>query len=70
MTKRDYIELARIFRLARQLLADRPEDMPNMHPLPMIEFIQGQTAKLLARDNPRFNAESFEQACLLPEDKL
>lgn len=53
MTKKNYVAIARIFKEAKKK-AKNPDE---------IEWIQELLADYFRQDNPRFNKQTFDNAC-------
>lgn len=58
MTRKDYIEMGRILRLAQQQQGETPS------PQVALDWLIGEIAQFFQRDNPRFDKVRFLAACL------
>lgn len=61
MTKKDYVEFAKIVRMSKA----RTRYGHDVGGADTIHFFEAELADLFARDNPRFNREQFLKACEL-----
>ncbi len=65
MTRKDYVKLAEIVRVAKT----RQQRHEDMNPVEAIKFFETELADLCARDNPRFDRRRFELACAMEGKK-
>jgi hypothetical protein len=62
MTKKDYIELAKLIRNEREYFADWQKHGIGTIQVPLDHFVNG-LCYILKSDNPRFDKERFLEAC-------